>query len=452
MLAAIRAAAPRSGDHRPSPSAPGWAAVPAPGPGRGRREGAGRQRHGDRGGRRCRGRRPGRGRRRRGRRRGRPPELARDVVGEELPPALAHRRRVATELLVHVVDQPGVGPEGPAGERGAPGPAVLVERWPSRPVPWPPPYRRHPPATLRTGPDGLPVASTRWPTPLLPSMFVVHPPLGSCTVVSTSRPAIPPRRGHEEAERWSSSTDRSTGATASPGWSAASTTWPRHLRPPRLPALRAARDRPADVGRARRRPRRRRRRPSGRRRPTARSPWWATASAATWSHWAPRWRRPERVRGDRRLRAAAALARVPPPGGRGRRRCRRATGGSRRSGSSAGWSGDARGSASPSAGGPTAGRRAGPGGRPASPRRGRPSTSRRWRLPAIFGRRGRTAPRTTSRGAWLARPRPRGRARRDPRAGHGAHLSHPTPSPTLFGQVMRAGVASRRERRGDEGA
>ena len=34
------------------------------------------------------------------------------VVGEEVAPALAHRGRVGEVLLVHLVDQPGVGPEG----------------------------------------------------------------------------------------------------------------------------------------------------------------------------------------------------------------------------------------------------------------------------------------------------------------------------------------------------
>ena len=60
---------------------------------------------------------------------------ARPVVGEELPPALAHRRRVLAVLLVHLVDQPGVRAErasdpsvrrrlrlrhGPASPRSAP--------------------------------------------------------------------------------------------------------------------------------------------------------------------------------------------------------------------------------------------------------------------------------------------------------------------------------------------
>ena len=37
--------------------------------------------------------------------------VGRLVVGEELLPCLAHRRRVVPELLVHLLDQPGVGPE-----------------------------------------------------------------------------------------------------------------------------------------------------------------------------------------------------------------------------------------------------------------------------------------------------------------------------------------------------
>ena len=49
---------------------------------------------------------------------GRRPRGGRDrgraVVGEELPPALAHRSGVGDEALVHVVDEPGVRPEGPA--------------------------------------------------------------------------------------------------------------------------------------------------------------------------------------------------------------------------------------------------------------------------------------------------------------------------------------------------
>ncbi len=42
------------------------------------------------------------------------------VVGEEVPPALAHRGRVGEVLLVHLVDEPGVGTEG-VGAVGAGG-------------------------------------------------------------------------------------------------------------------------------------------------------------------------------------------------------------------------------------------------------------------------------------------------------------------------------------------
>ena len=68
----------------------------AAGGGRGRRGGAARRGGGAGGG------------GRRGRLRG----GVAPVVGEEVLPALAHRRRVGQVLLVHLVDEPRVGPEG----------------------------------------------------------------------------------------------------------------------------------------------------------------------------------------------------------------------------------------------------------------------------------------------------------------------------------------------------
>src|SRR5690606_33198381 len=50
-----------------------------------------------------------------GRRWGRGGGGRRAVVGEELLPARAHRRRVGEELLVHLVDEPFVRPDGRRG-------------------------------------------------------------------------------------------------------------------------------------------------------------------------------------------------------------------------------------------------------------------------------------------------------------------------------------------------
>ena len=98
MLATIRAAAPRMG----SPTGAGRSAagqVPAPAGGAAALGGAA-------GPRRAAGRGDG-GRRGHGLRVG-----VAAVVGEEVPPALADRGRVGQVLLVHLVDQPGVGAEG----------------------------------------------------------------------------------------------------------------------------------------------------------------------------------------------------------------------------------------------------------------------------------------------------------------------------------------------------
>ena len=99
MLATMRAPAPADRARRPGSAAAAAAFGAAAG---GRRGGRGRRRPGPAG--------RGGGRGGGGLRLGVAP-----VVGEEVLPALAHRRRVGEVLLVHLVDQPGVGPEG-AGE------------------------------------------------------------------------------------------------------------------------------------------------------------------------------------------------------------------------------------------------------------------------------------------------------------------------------------------------
>ena len=400
MLAAMRAAAPRR-------ATASMGAAPGPVGGRaagGRRAGAGRA---------PRRRRAPHHRRRRARRRPAPPagrpvapadgggHRGRPVVGEELAPALAHRRGVGAVAVVHVVDQPGVGTERTDGAARSAGGASTRTTCPVTPT------------NLTGGP------APRAPTRAAPAPTSWHPSPGArsrrgrwtpraSTWQSTHRP------GGWSAGRWRptvvlvhGSLDRGASFPApSAGWATSASS------PTTAAATRARRGRGTGVdlaghvddllgvrGGLPRRP--------GRHRGRGHSFGGDVVVG----------RRPgpsRRLRLPRRLRAADALARALPPG-RGHGPGCPATRATRPRPSSAGWSATPPGTACP----PRPGRGGGPRARPWWPTcwpctgRGALRRHRAGRCRRSSAAAGRQLDRTTADRGLAGRPRPWGRARRD---------------------------------------
>ena len=358
--------------------------------------------------------RSGRWSRRDGRRRRR-----RAVVGEELAPALAHRRRVDEVTVVHVVDQPGVGPEGAVTRRRrAPRLGSALRHHLRRPCP---PYRRHADpgrvacrttASQGSGPARRP-GSVGQPDGLSrpASTSIEHPPAGRTGTATTVRG----RPGHGSLDR---------GDELPPGDPSARRPRRRRLRPARLPG--------APTRGTGRRPRRPHRRPPGRPRRSpgrrARPPAVGHSLGGDVVHR----RGPGRagpVRLHRRLRATDALAGFHPTGATTRQLAAppATTRPMRPSGSSGAWSATRPGSRLPEAD------RAAAADGPALV-----ADLRAIRGPAPFDVTAAHRARAFGRGGPAsAAPPPRRRSpgwptmcrgpqlSRSDGAGHGAHLSHP---------------------------